>query len=153
MEESSDELSATGRSLLNKSSHINININRGSYALAELGGPLFRNALYQLRLRPHWKHEHWLSDYPPYWFLKSLFWGETQASPTVMCWLNFLSLYIYIDRPTAVCETTPDVTGYDAVGKIFASKLCVMRTSRSNDTVRVASHSSWNSSLIELVEV
>ena len=40
-------------------------------------------------------------------------WGEPQASPTVTCWLGFLSryiyIYIYIDRPTAVFDPAPGV--------------------------------------------
>ena len=37
------------------------------------------------------------------------YWGEPQASPTVTCWLGFLSRYIYIDRPTAVFDPAPGV--------------------------------------------
>ena len=38
-------------------------------------------------------------------------WGEPQASPTVTCWLGFLSryIYIYIDRPTSVFDPAPGV--------------------------------------------
>ena len=31
------------------------------------------------------------------------YWGEPQASPTVTCWLGFLSRYIYIYRPADLC--------------------------------------------------
>ena len=84
----------------------------------------------------------------PFYFIIIIYWGEPQASPTVMCWLGFLSRYIYIyigiDGPTSssVFDPPPGVKVGYCGQNLRVVTLC------ANDLLYFTSSS--NSSLIEL---